>query len=146
MSRKPRLYYSEEPVKKHIEKSLDHALRIIIASGSIPVLIKSIQLGVNSRDCFFDHIKRRGKYNPELCEFSISLKEQQWQNDLFLRMKNKYAQLVIIEPKKVQCPRGRCTADINGVPVFRDTEHITDYASYQFARIYLQHYQNPLKG
>ncbi|MCL9684987.1 acyltransferase family protein [Legionella maioricensis] len=135
---------SSEQVKEHIEKALDEALQIIIASGSKPVLIKSIELGDNTRDCFFDHIKRRSEYNPERCNFNIALNEQQWQNALFSRMKNKYAQLIIIDPKTVQCPEGRCKADINGVPVFRDAGHITDYASYHLGNIYLQHYKNPL--
>ena len=133
-----------EQVKKRIEKALDKAIQIIIASGSMPILIKSIELGDNIRDCFFDHIKRRSAYNPERCDFNVALNEQQWQNDLFSRLKNKYAQLIIIDPKKVQCPKGRCKADINGIPVFRDAGHITDYASYHLASIYLQHYKNPL--
>ncbi len=137
---------TQEQLKTYIEKSLDKALHLITESGSRPVLVKSIELGDNTRDCFFDHIKRRIKYNPEHCEFNVALNEQQWQNDLFLRMKNKYAQLIIIDPKKAQCPKGRCKADINGVPVFRDAGHITDYASYHLAEIYLQHYKNPLKG
>lgn len=37
-----------------------------------------------------------------------------------------------------------CKADINGVPVYRDAGHITDYASYQFGFLYLQKFANPL--
>ncbi|MBI2786837.1 MAG: acyltransferase, partial [Legionella longbeachae] len=99
-----------------------------------------------SYKCFLNHIKQRKSYNPKLCDFDFQAKEQQWQDDLFLRMQKKYVQLIIIDPKKVQCPKGRCKAEINGVPVFRDSGHITDYASYQLASSYLKQYKNPFLG
>lgn len=40
--------------------------------------------------------------------------------------------------------QGICKADINGVPVYRDVGHITDYASYQLGTLYLQKFSNPL--
>ncbi len=134
------------PAKEYIENALDKALAIIVASGSRPVLIKSIALSGNPHECFFDHIKRRRDYDAKQCDFKLVVEQnkQQWQDDMFLRMKNKYAQLILIDPKKVQCPNGLCKTDINGVPVFRDAGHLTDYASYQLADMYLQRYKNPL--
>jgi len=134
---------SEQP-KDRIEKSLNEALQLIIAAGSTPVLIKSIVVPGNPHDCFFAHIKQRKKYIAEFCDFDLVSEKQQWQNDLFVRMKNKYAQLIIIDPENVECPNGRCKADINGIPVFRDEGHITDYASYFLATVYLKHNKNPL--
>lgn len=132
-----------ELVKRRIEKALDEALQIIIASGSKPILLKSIAVH-DSYTCFFNHIKQRSTYDPKQCDFDLSTHWQSWQDDLFSRMKNKYAQLIIIDPKKVQCPKGRCQAEINGIPVFRDSGHITDYASYHLATRYLHRYKNPL--
>lgn len=134
------------PAKEYIEDALDKALAIIVTSGSRPVLIKSIALSGNPHECFFDHIKRGRAYDAKQCDFNLAKEQekQQWQEDMFLRMKNKYAQLIIIDPKKVQCPEGLCKTDIDGVPVFRDAGHLTDYASYRLAGMYLQRYKNPL--
>ena len=131
--------------KKRIKIALDKALRLITDSGSVPVIIKATASSTsNLRDCFFKHIKQRKKYHPEQCEFSLQSEVDPWLDDLFLTMQKKYSQLILIDPRKVQCSQGRCKADINGVPVFRDIAHITDYASYQLARRYLQQYKNPL--
>ncbi|KTD73263.1 acyltransferase family protein [Legionella tucsonensis] len=132
---------SVELTKSRIEKALDSALRIIITSGARPVLVKTVQARYDAYDCFFNHIKQRKKYNSKECNFKG---ESNWQDDLFSRLKSKYTQLIIIDPKKVQCLKGQCSVDINGIPVFRDSGHITDYASYHLATRYLQLYQNPL--
>ncbi|MBL7481182.1 acyltransferase family protein [Legionella bononiensis] len=131
--------------QERIEKALDEALQVIVASGAKPVLIKSIAATQrNPHECFFEHIKRRSQYYPQQCEFNLNPKDQQWFDELFARMEQKYPQLVLIDPQKVLCPNGRCKADINGVPVFKDEGHITDYASYHLGRTYLQQYKNPL--
>jgi hypothetical protein len=59
-------------------------------------------------------------------------------------MQTKYPQLVIIDPKDIQCTKGTCAAELNGIPVYRDAGHITDYASYYIGKVYLQKYGNPL--
>jgi len=135
--------------KERITIALDQAVQIIIASGAKPVLIKATAVAKqNLHDCFFAHVKRRRNYNPAQCNFNLQETEDQseedWLNNLFLNMKNKYSQLIILDPKKVQCPNGQCRADIDGVPAFRDEGHLTDYASYQLAKRYLHQYSNPL--
>ena len=137
---------SLELTQTRLKTALDDALTIIVNSGAKPVLVKSTALmQKNFHDCFFKHIKLRQPYHPEHCNFALShSKKEQWLNNLFAEMQIKYPQLILIDPKKVQCQNNICNADINGVPVYRDVGHITDYASYQFGRLYLQHYGNPL--
>lgn len=136
---------SIELSQQRIEQALDKGLQLIIDSGAKPVLIKSIaSVHGNLHECFFEHIKYHSQYKPELCEFKLTPEDQGWFDDLFTRMKTKYSQLIIIDPQKVLCPKGRCKVDIDGVPVFKDEGHITDYASYHLAQTYLKHYKNPL--
>ncbi|WP_347252614.1 SGNH hydrolase domain-containing protein, partial [Legionella sp.] len=136
---------SPELTKKRITVALDNALQIITRSGAKPVLIKgTASTNENLRDCFFQHVKQRKKYDPEQCDFSLQVNIELWINQLFVEMQKKYPQLIVIDPKEIQCAQGRCRADINGVPVFRDIGHITDYASYQFGKLYLQQHGNPL--
>lgn len=129
--------------QKRLVNALDKALAIIIASGAKPVLIHATaRIQNNFHDCFFKHIKQRTAYIPHECDFTFN--EVQWLNQLFQQMQRKYPQLIIIDPKKVQCAHNTCKADINGIPIYRDVGHITDYASYQFGKRYLQKYPNPL--
>ncbi|MFA5960668.1 MAG: acyltransferase family protein [Tatlockia sp.] len=136
---------SYELTQQRITEALDKALGLITASGAKPVIIKSIALSKgNPNKCFFEHIKRRGVYHPERCEFTVRPEEEIWANSLFDQMKQKYPSLILIDPKTVQCPKGVCKADIDGIPVFRDAVHLSDYAAFQFGALYLKNYPNPL--
>lgn len=135
---------SYQNVQETIEQALDKALALIYKAGSKPILIKSIAQVDKVYDCFYTHIKKHKKYDPHLCNYLIKPEDQMWQDALFARLKSKYPQLIIIDPKIAQCPEGLCTAAINGIPVFRDAGHITDYAATQWAKIYLKATKNPL--
>ncbi|MBA3537006.1 MAG: acyltransferase [Tatlockia sp.] len=138
---------SLELAKEHISKALDVALELITSSGARPVILKSTALPpTNVRNCFFKHIVRRISYKPGECDFNLDPQQAEWFDELFAKMKKKYAHLIIIDPKKILCPKGKCKADINGLPVYRDQVHITDYASYFMGKSYLKRYKNPLVG
>ncbi|KTD57559.1 acyltransferase family protein [Legionella shakespearei] len=141
----PRSY---ELTKQRIETALDEALQTIIDSGAKPVLIKTIALAPKGDPyvCFYNHIKQRKDYSPDQCDFDLQPERYQWIDGLFARMQAKYSQLIIIDPQSVQCPNGRCRADINQIPTFRDRAHLTDYASYHLGKFYLQSNKNPLIG
>lgn len=137
---------SKSLAKQRFKIALDKALDVITNSGAKPVLIKSTAIMKNNAlACFYRHIKLHQSYNPEQCKFNFySSEKDQWINAVFDEMKMKYPQLIIIDPKKVQCPDNRCTADLEGIPVYRDAGHITDYASYRLGALYLQEFGNPL--
>jgi peptidoglycan/LPS O-acetylase OafA/YrhL len=137
---------SSQLARKRIDAALDKALQIIVASGAKPLIMNSTAVvKENFHDCFFKHIKLHQPYHSQQCDFKLALNEhEQWMNHLFEKMKTKYPQLVIIDPKEIQCPKGVCVAALNGIPVYRDIGHITDYASYQMGKLYLETFDNPL--
>lgn len=132
--------------KQRLRNALDEALHIIIGTGARPVLIKATaHEDEHARDCVFHYVKVRQPYQPDSCSFALlKSKGELWFDQLFEQMQQKYPQLVVIDPKQVQCPGGLCKADIEGVPVYRDGGHITDYASYKFGDLYLANMGNPL--
>lgn len=132
--------------EQRIEAAMDQALQMIINSGAKPVLINATaSMQENAHDCVFKYIKLRKKYDAGACSFKLNRDQGEiWFDQLFSKMQAKYPQLILIDPKKVQCPQQLCRADIAGVPVYRDAGHITDFASYQFANMYLQQFGNPL--
>lgn len=128
--------------KQRIKKALDKALGLIIASGARPILIKTTAISHdNQHDCFLKHIKLRQPYDKKACRFQPQ--DEQWFSDLFTGMQVKYPSLIIIDPKLIYCHKGLCNADINGIPIYRDMGHITDYASYQLGHLYLKKWTNP---
>ena len=68
----------------------------------------------------------------------------QWLDQLFSEMKARYPQLIVIDPKDVQCTDGRCLQMIDGIPVYRDDEgHLTDFAAGRLGEMYLAEKGNP---
>jgi peptidoglycan/LPS O-acetylase OafA/YrhL len=137
---------SLELTKQRIAKALDQALEIISKSGATPVIMNSTaQMGNNIVQCFYRHIINHTKYQAQECitESDAHSEAYLWYHQLFRKMKQKYPDLILISPRLVQCNNGMCPADIDGIPVFRDSGHITDYASYRFGEQYLKRYKNP---
>ncbi|HED4110722.1 TPA: acyltransferase, partial [Enterobacter hormaechei subsp. xiangfangensis] len=64
---------------------------------------------------------------------------------LMSKMKAEFPTLTFIDPKSIQCISGKCITNIDGVTVYRDVGHLTDYASYKFGQLYLNEFGNPLK-
>jgi SGNH domain (fused to AT3 domains) len=62
---------------------------------------------------------------------------------MFERLKASYPSLVLIDPRNVQCTLGNCMTTYEGVPIYRDTGHLSDYGAYQLGELYLQNLPNP---
>lgn len=137
--------------RKRVEDSMRNALDVITQTGATPVIIKAVQTmppGVN--ECLSQHLKMRGiKGSPEVSAGCVSTpenpREGSWFETLFLQLKRDYPSIRFIDPKNVQCVQNVCKTVLEGVPVYRDVGHITDFASRRFGEQYLQTFGNPLK-
>ncbi|QND82384.1 Uncharacterized protein ChrSV_0155 [Chromobacterium vaccinii] len=138
---------SIELSRMRIEASIRNALTIIEASGAKPVIVKTIYaMPVNYFACYYKHIKLRQSYGDDMCgSIAWTGDESEWFSELFSRLKKEHPQLIIIDPKDIQCKGGICKTEIDGVPIYRDVGHLNDYASYKFGKEYLQNFQNPFK-
>lgn len=132
--------------KQRIAKSLDTALNAIEESGARPVIIKSTAVPpMNAHDCFFKHVKLRQSFKSEQCQFKLVLTDSdKWFDHLLASLQIKYPQLIVIDPKVIQCKDKVCYSDLNGIPFYRDEGHITDFASYHLGTAYLQKFGSPL--
>lgn len=50
----------------------------------------------------------------------------------------KYATLKVIEPRDVICSNDKCSLSLNGVPLYRDIDHLNDLGSREIAKEYLK--------
>lgn len=137
-----------EESRKRVEKAMREALDIIIATGAKPVFIKTVNFMPSGfMTCFYENAKLRKDFADNNCNPKNYKGEgNTWMDQLFVKLKQDYPTLIIIDPKDVQCDKNICLTDIEGVPVYRDVGHITDYASTIFGMMYLERFCNPLKN
>ena len=53
--------------------------------------------------------------------------------------------LTIVDVQAIECPSGSCDAQIDGVPIYEDENHINGYASVRLTQQYLSRFGNPLR-
>lgn len=133
--------------RKRIERAMREALDIIVSTGAKPVFIKTINpMPYGFMTCFYENAKLRKDFADNRCNpDSYQPDDNSWFSQLFTQLKIDYPTLIIIDPKDVQCDKTSCLTDIDGVPVYRDVGHITDYASTLFGMMYIKREGNPLK-
>lgn len=136
---------SVELSRARIEVAMRKALDIIVASGARPAIIKTIYpMPENYMSCFYQHTKLRKDLPSGACSPNdFRGDDEQWFSQLFLKIKSEYPSLIIINPKNIQCEGRFCKTNINGIPVYRDVGHLTDYASSVFGEQYLRTFGNP---
>ncbi|WP_145931775.1 acyltransferase family protein [Yersinia bercovieri] len=138
---------SDQKSKERLLSAIDNAIGIIVESGATPVIMKSTFSGTESfRRCFYNNIKTRKDNDNSTCMTAENTAlELDWIDDAIMNLKSKFPTLIIIDPKEAQCVNNQCSSLVNGIPVYRDGGHITDYASFQFGNIYLERFGNPFK-
>lgn len=143
---------SVELSQQRLGVALRQALDIIVKSGATPVfLMNTLPMPTGINECLLKQVKLRGLLGS--AEQSIQCASVPWSNDqdptlarLFSELQGEYPSLIVIDPKSLQCKDGACATTVDGLPVYRDLGHMTDYASYRFGEMYLKRFGNPLKG
>ncbi|SDT05266.1 acyltransferase family protein [Pseudomonas granadensis] len=143
---------SVELSQQRLGVALRQALDIIVKSGATPVfLMNTLPMPTGINECLLKQVKLRGLLGS--AEQSNQCASVPWSNDedptlarLFSELQGEYPSLIVIDPKSLQCKDGACATTVDGLPVYRDLGHMTDYASYRFGEMYLKRFGNPLKG
>lgn len=133
---------------ERINKAAREGIKRIIASGATPVIVKSMApMPAGFLTCFYEHFKTRRAYSENECNPHAQVNDAQWwTTKMFDALQQEFPQLIIIDPKKVQCDGQRCDTEIDGIPLYRDVGHLNDYATRIFAERYLSKIGNPLKN
>ncbi|MBV4485097.1 acyltransferase [Pseudomonas sp. SWRI153] len=142
---------SHELSQQRLGAAIREAMAIIVKSGATPVLLMNtspMPTGIN--ECLLKRVKLRGlmgsaEQSSACASVPWSGLEDPFMAKLFSELKTEYPSLLVIDPKGVQCKDGNCMTTVDGVPVYRDIGHVSDYASYKFGEMYLQRFGNPLK-
>ncbi len=123
------------------------SLSIIVASGATPVLIESVaEDGTDPHACFFRAAKL---HRPDAGDCTIAKdndfarSEKAHVATLFAAMRARFPTLRIIDPQAVQCDGERCLIEIDGTPIYRDTQHLDGFGSTMLGRASLARSDNP---
>jgi len=58
-------------------------------------------------------------------------------------MKDKYSNLVVISPEHLFCEDGHCSMSLDGIPLYRDEDHLNEVGSSLLGIEYLRTFPNP---
>lgn len=61
-----------------------------------------------------------------------------------LKLEKKYTSLKVIEPRDTVCNEGKCSLSLNGIPLYRDIDHLNDIGSRAMAEEYIKSMQGLL--
>ncbi|MEQ4450541.1 acyltransferase family protein [Kosakonia sp. YIM B13605] len=132
---------------KRYEDALRSALQIITAAGSKPIIMFTIaRMPENYQSCINQHVIHRYPFDINECD-NQNPGRNNGENvmEMMNRMKREFPTLTFIDSKSIQCVSGKCVSNVDGVTVYRDEGHLTDYASYRFGQMYIEQFGNPLK-
>lgn len=128
-----------------VTRATGQAVQAIIDAGAQPILVKSMfPMPENYLTCFYEHFKTRGEYEHQSCNPQPQINPAVWTEKMYATLQAKFPSLIVIDPKRVQCPDGICKTEINGIPLYRDVGHLNDYATKKLAESWLKQYGNPL--
>jgi len=126
--------------EKLLKEKLQITLQAIVDTGAVPIIIEDTPtLFGKSPKC---PIKKE-LFNKEL---SCDIKRQS--NPFFKELTHfaskNYPQLIVINPQDLYC-KDTCGISLNGIPLYRDDDHLNEVGARYLGEVYLKVNENPFK-
>lgn len=133
----------EKSSKQNFILGLEKAIETIVQTGAVPVLINDnpilvdVDINCNLRksfvkdECSFDKVK----YDADFAEWL----------DILNKIQQRYPKLIVLDLNRIICDSVKCYSSLNGIPLYRDSQHLTYAGSKEVAIEYLKRYGNPFK-
>jgi peptidoglycan/LPS O-acetylase OafA/YrhL len=139
-------FWASEP-ERDLEKEMAYVTEKVIASHAVPVIFKDNAFYEPDLSQCILH-KTRGWLPPEKnCNipYSFAKESQAVVDQIIDRIKTKYPQAIIIDPRKIMCNTEECVTYIGNTALYKDQNHINTKASALLGSRYIQQIGNPLK-
>jgi peptidoglycan/LPS O-acetylase OafA/YrhL len=115
----------------------------IVDAGAIPVIIQD---NPTAPDQLFQCSRRKLlPFYDEPCTFSDNVLTQQQgtRRALFAELADAFPSLQFIDPNALICADGTCTTELDGLPIYRDDDHLNRMGSEYLGQRYLEVFGNP---
>lgn len=132
-----------ETSEKVFLKGIYSAIKLIIDSGSIPVIIQDNPL---LQDIDVNCILRP-RASLEQCQFDYPTDNNalsKWNSQLN-QLEKSFPQLIVIDFTSIICNKEYCQSSLGGVPLYRDSQHLTYEGARMIGKQYLVKFGNPLQ-
>jgi hypothetical protein len=128
------------------ETELNVVAARIVRAGAIPVVFRDIpQPDRDLSQCVLR--KARGWIPPETnCNipYATVRAAQARDNDAIDRVRQKFPQLIVIDPKEMLCNATECVSRVGNLAVYMDAQHLNAQAAQALAASYLGSHRNPI--
>jgi len=125
-----------EGTRRVLERLSPNAERVVLVSGT-PVL------GFDGPSCIARQLQVGNRLETDDCMGKSSTEKFDQVAHFLSTAASDFANVQVFNPVNLVCPRGQCRAVLpSGVPVFRDSQHLTD----TFVRSTVEHLRAELPG
>lgn len=132
--------------KGAFRESFRTALRLIEKSGAQAYVIMGspVLLGINY-DCGLVN-ERFG--TDQSCKYPREMHDDKFEGwiDFVANLKNEFPRVTFIDPAAVLCTDDYCYAELDGLPIYHDGNHLNYIGSQEIGRRYIQDFGNPLNA
>lgn len=138
--------FSPAVTRKVMARAFHDSIRRIVKAGSVPVLIRD---NPTVPDELFNCSRRKLlPFHDEPCEFPREEMDETYAyaNELIDELEAMHPQIVIIDPNEIICAEGVCRTELDGVPIYRDDDHLNRIGSETLGEIYLRELGNPFSA
>jgi peptidoglycan/LPS O-acetylase OafA/YrhL len=152
---KPDRYFISDQKNPELSQAVTHrvmtrafhdSIERIVEAGSVPVLIRD---NPTAPDELFNCSRRKllPFYNQP-CEFSREEIDevQMFANQLIDQLVVAYPQIIVIDPNAIICADDVCRTELDGVPIYRDDDHLNRIGSETLGEIYVRELGNPFSA
>ena len=127
----------------NIDGAMREAIERIIAAGATPVIVHD---NPTAGDLEFKCSRRNLlPFHKAECTFDRAKVDQQQsiKRKMFGEIAQTYPQVRFIDPNLVLCDEQQCATELDGVPLFRDDDHLNRIGAEWLGQKYLERFGNP---
>jgi peptidoglycan/LPS O-acetylase OafA/YrhL len=129
-----------------LREGLDNALRIITQSGATPVILAGIpEIGAGRDTC---QVKNRLFHTANDCSVELDdvMRRQEPFTLILDDLRQRYPQLLTLDPKAITCDARRCHSTLEGTPLYQDGNHLNVSGSRLIGERLVEQGDNPLEA
>jgi hypothetical protein len=138
-------FWSSEANDTDLESGLRRVVEKVIQAGAVPVIFKDNPYHEPDLSQCILHRKRGWIAQEKNCNipYSFVAQTQGAVDDIIDRVKARYPQTLIVDPKRIMCNSSECVTYISNTALYKDANHINTKAANLLGEQYVSRVGNP---